>query len=84
MTCKAIILAVTSVGLASCTSVTPVPTPSGETGISVACNQLSNCYKRAAEECGPQWRIIDASNAMKPTPQIIIVCGRTESKEPKA
>jgi hypothetical protein len=81
---KAIILAATLAGLSGCTDVAVVPTPSGGTGIRVACNQLANCYRRAAEECGPKWRIIDASNAMKPTPQIIVVCGSAESKEPKA
>lgn len=60
--------------LAGCTSVATVPTPTGGTGIRVACNQIANCYRRAADVCGPKWRIIDASNAMKPTPQIIIVC----------
>lgn len=61
--------------LSGCSAVTPVPTPTGGRGVRVACNELANCYERAAKECGPIWHIIDSSNAMKPTPQIIVECG---------
>lgn len=71
-----ILILTAALALGGCSSVTTVPTPTGEAGIRVSCNQMSDCYKRSAKECGPLWHIIDSSNAMKPVPQIIIVCGK--------
>jgi hypothetical protein len=50
-------LVLAAVGFAGCVTVTAVPLPSGQSGFTIECWELPDCYKKAARVCGGKYEI---------------------------
>lgn len=49
--------------LAGCATAKPVPLPNGEQGFAIEdCDDMAECYKKAAEACGGKYEIVGQSS----------------------
>lgn len=59
---KKAIWILTAVALSGCASAKLVPLPDGSTGYVVKnCDDMAECYKKAAEVCGGKYELMDKS-----------------------